>query len=104
MTDCIEKADASKEIHEVASITYCPIGDILADVFKKPLQGTLFESFSNSVFIINDAVLMHIDDKEDRIVLGITHMGVSRTVAVLPARITSPRPCAVHIKTGHVPH
>ena len=102
MTDCIEKADASKEIHEVASITYCPIGDILAGAFTKPLQGTLFKSFSNSVFIINDAALNH--NKEDRIVLGITHMGVSRTVAVLPARITSPKPCAVHIKTGHVPH
>jgi len=49
----------------------------LAGAFTKPLQGTLFKSFSNSVFIINDAALNH--NKEDRIVLGITHMGVNRT-------------------------
>ena len=30
-------------------VEYCPIGDMIADIFTKPLQGTLFPRLRNSL-------------------------------------------------------
>jgi len=64
---CIKKGDVS--------IKYCPTGENLADIFTKPLQGSLFKSFRNSILNISDPALNHQDGKEHRSVLGISHVG-----------------------------
>ena len=33
---------------------YCPTGDIIADLFTKPLQGSLFTKFFNAILNIKD--------------------------------------------------
>ena len=34
-------------------VLYCPTGDMLADYFSKPLQGSLFRKFSNLILNIS---------------------------------------------------
>jgi len=67
VTDCIKKGDVS--------IKYCPTGDMLADMFAKPLQGSLFKSFCNSILYISDPNLNHQDGREHSSALGISHVG-----------------------------
>ena len=34
-------------------VSYCPTGDMLADYFSKPLQGSLFRKFRNLILNVN---------------------------------------------------
>jgi hypothetical protein len=57
---------ASKEVQ----VEYCPTGEMIADFFTKPLQGTLFRKFRD--FIMNSDPLLTMARLEDRrSVLGI---------------------------------
>ena len=67
VTDCIKKGDVT--------FKYCPTGDMLADIFTKPLLGSLFKSFCNSILNISDSALSHENGKEHRSLLGISHVG-----------------------------
>ena len=55
---------ASKEV----KVEYCPTGDMLADFFTKPLQGTLFRKFRNIIMNCDPASTTGLEDR--RSVLG----------------------------------
>jgi hypothetical protein len=44
-------------------IEYCPTGDMLADFFTKPLQGTLFQKFRNQVMNIDPSTKLYQDHR-----------------------------------------
>ena len=62
---------ASREV----KIEYCPTGEMIADYFTKPLQGTLFKKFRDC--IMNNDPLPTTHDKDRRSVLGIDDKGES---------------------------
>jgi hypothetical protein len=49
----------SKELR----IEYCPTGDMLADFFTKPLQGSLFQKFRNQVMNIDPGTKLYQDHR-----------------------------------------
>jgi len=90
------------------SITDCPNGDMLADVFTKQLQDSLFKSISNSVSNINNAVLNHKVGKEQGVCweLLIRHSieqntGVSSTHAQ-DSNHTDPAPYISKLFTSYI--
>ena len=40
---------------EIDTVEYCPTGDMLADYFTKPLQGSQFRRFRNAIMGATDA-------------------------------------------------
>ena len=47
-------------------VSYCPTGDMLADYFSKPLQGSLFRKFRNLILNVNptDEVMVRPGEQE----------------------------------------
>ena len=49
-------------------VSYCPTGDMLADYFSKPLQGSLFRKFRNLILNIDSTVELKVRPGEQECV------------------------------------
>jgi hypothetical protein len=57
LTDRVKRGDLQ--------IEYCPIGDMVADFFTKPLQGSLFRKLRKIILNLPDEYIMKTSDKND---------------------------------------
>ena len=72
-------------------VSYCPTGDMLADYFSKPLQGSLFRKFRNLILNVDpmDALMVRPGEQEcvgtnneDSIVTTSSRQSVASTVGI----------------------
>ena len=84
---------ASKEV----TIEYCPTGEMVADYFTKPLQGTLFRKFRDFIMNIDPLPTMAIEDRRS----VLKHRDVS-LIHVSKISKSAPRKAAQPIMTSPV--